>query len=115
MQAIVAVNLRRRLAARAFTLVELIIVLAIASILLLIGAPALSEFIADQRVRTAGSDIMAEMAFARAKALETSRRVYVQRTGVRWSDGWRIFVDIDRDENYDVGEELKVFNGFPAG
>ena len=98
-----------------FTLIELIIVLLIAAVLTTIGIPLLSEFVADQRVRTTASDIVGEIAFARAKAIEQSRRVYIERTGVTWNNGWRIYTDLNSDNNYDVGEELKVFDGFPAG
>lgn len=99
-----------------FTLIELITVVAIVAILVGIGVPSLSEFLADQRVRTAASDIMGDIAYARAKAVENSRRVYLQRTGATWSGGWRIFVDLNDNANNDGGEEqLKTFNGFPAG
>jgi len=100
---------------RGFTLVELMIVLTIAGILMVVGAPALSDFVADQRVRTVTSDIAAEIAFARVKAIEQSRRVFMERTGADWKDGWRIYADLNNDGNYDAGEELKVFDGFPAG
>jgi prepilin-type N-terminal cleavage/methylation domain-containing protein len=102
--------------ARGFTLIELMIVLVIAAVLLMIGTPMLSEFVADQRVRTVSSDIMADIAFARAKALENSRRVYLERTGATWTGGWHIFVDVNNDTVFNAGdEELKVFSGFPAG
>ena len=102
-------------AVRGFTLIELITVLLIAAILAAVGVPMLSDFVADQRVRTTASDIAAEFAFARAKALEQSRRVFMERTGVSWNDGWRIYADLNNSGTFDAGEELKVFNGFPAG
>ena len=46
--------------ARGFTLVELMIVVTIAGILMLVGAPALSDFVADQRVRTVTAGIVPE-------------------------------------------------------
>jgi type IV fimbrial biogenesis protein FimT len=98
-----------------FTLIELIIVLAIAAILATVGLPMLTEFVADQRVRTVASDLTGDIAFARAKAIEASRRVFIAKTGALWSNGWRIFVDLDNDGVYDAGEEVKVSNGFPAG
>ncbi len=104
-----------RAAARGFTLIELMIVMLIAAVLIAVGAPALGEFVADQRVRTAASDIAGEIAYARAKAIENSRRVFFQRTGATWAAGWRIFVDLNNNSAFDAGEELKVFNGFPPG
>ena len=98
-----------------FTLIELATVMLIVAVLATIGVPMLSEFVADQRVRTTASDIVAEMAFARSKAVEQSRRVYMERTGLLWNNGWRIYVDLNNNGAYNAGEELKVFNGFPTG
>jgi len=101
--------------ARGFTLIELLTVVVIVAILLTIGVPAMSEFVAQQRVRTAASDIASEMAFARAKAIETSRRVYIEKLGVTWINGWRIYADLNDNGAYDPGEELKQFDGFAPG
>jgi len=101
--------------ARGFTLIELMMVVMIVAILLVIGVPAMSEFVAAQRVRTAASDIAAEMAFARAKAIETSRRVYIEKLGPTWLNGWRIYADLNDNGAYDAGEELKEFDGFAPG
>lgn len=97
---------------RGFTLIELMVVLLIAAILVLVGAPELSDFLADQRVRTTTSDLVSEIAFARAKAIEQSRRVYLNRTGASWSNGWRVYVDLNNSTTFDAGEELKRFDGF---
>lgn len=115
MHAFVTSTMRRRHSARGFTLIELMTVLVIAAIVITIGLPDMREFVADQRVRTVTSDIIAEISFARAKAIEHSRRVYIQRTGAGWNNGWRIYVDLNNSTTYDAGEELKVFDGFPPG
>jgi len=94
-----------------FTLIEVMTVIMVAAILLVIGVPSLTDFLADQHVRATTSDIVAEFAFARAKAIETSRRVYIEKTGVNWKDGWRIFVDLNDNSAYDAGEEVKHFDG----
>jgi type IV fimbrial biogenesis protein FimT len=44
-------------AARGFTLTEMMIVVTILAIMLVIGVPALGEFIAGQRVRATVSDL----------------------------------------------------------
>lgn len=94
-----------------FTLIELMIVVAIAGVLITLGAPALSNFLADQRVRTTTSDIMAEIALTRARALETSRLVSMHRNGATWNQGWSIIVNRAPDPD----EVVKKFDGFPPG
>lgn len=93
------------------------VVVTIMAIMLVIGVPAMSEFVADQRVRTVASDITADIALARAKAIETSRRVYLQKLGGAWNNGWRLYADTNDNAAYDVGidTELKRFDGFTAG
>ena len=104
-----------REATRGFTLIELMIVLLIAAILIAVGAPALGEFMADQGVRTTASDVVGDIAFARAKAIESSRRVNLEKTGVLWREGWRIYIDQDNDRSFSAGDtELKRFDGFSA-
>jgi prepilin-type N-terminal cleavage/methylation domain-containing protein len=104
-----------QLRSRGFTLIEVIIVMVIVAILIGMGVPLMTEFVADQRVRTAASDIAGEIAFARATAIETSRRVYIERTGALWNNGWRTYADLNNNGSYDAGEEIKIFNGFSAG
>lgn len=106
-----------RARARGFTLIELMIVLTIGAILIAVGLPSMTDFVAEQRVRTAASDIASEIMFARAKAVEQSRRVIIQRLGANWDAGWRIYVDVNNDGGYQAGTdiELKQFNGFGTG
>ena len=89
----------------------------IIALLLVIGVPAMGEFVADQRVRTVASDITSEIALARAKAIETSRRVYMEKLGVNWNNGWRLYADNNDNGVYDAGVdlELKRFEGFSSG
>jgi prepilin-type N-terminal cleavage/methylation domain-containing protein len=94
-----------------FTLIELIVTVAIMGVVLTVGVPALSGFIASQRVRTAVSDTAADLAFARAEAIKESRQAIIERlagaTGT-WKDGWRICVDLDRNGSCSNGEDRKV-------
>jgi prepilin-type N-terminal cleavage/methylation domain-containing protein len=105
-----------RRAACGFTLIELMSVAAIAAILITVAAPPLNEFVAEQRVRSTASDIAAEIVFARAKAIENNRRAHLEKTGALWRNGWRVYVDLNRNGGLDAGEELKRFDGFaPTG
>ena len=78
-----------------FTLIEVMVVIAIAGILAALAIPNFSDMIAEQKVRSAASDIVGDLAFARMEAIKQQRRVVVEKTGATWKDGWRIFVDND--------------------
>jgi type II secretion system protein H len=93
-----------------FTLVELMITLVIMAIVITVGLPSFNDFVASQRVRTAASDLAADMAFARAEAIKESRPVVVEPIAGPgdWRRGWRIWVDIDGDRLLGANETRKI-------
>ena len=94
---------RPRRVKHGFTLLELMIVLLIVAIMTTIALPPMTEFVADQRVRTTASDMVSEIAFARAKAVETSRRVIMQSlVSTGWHQGWRTYADVNGNGTYEA-------------
>lgn len=83
------------------TLIELIIVLAIASIIALIGAPSLSKIVKDSRLRLAANSLQNSFALARSTSVARSSNVTICKssdgtscaTTGDWSQGWMIFED----------------------
>ncbi|UPQ83461.1 GspH/FimT family pseudopilin [Pseudomonas knackmussii] len=74
-----------------FTLIELMITLAVLAIVLGIAMPAISDFAIKQRVSSKTNEMMLSLAFARSEALKLNRDVRVMpSTGsaAGWSDGW---------------------------
>ena len=63
-----------------FTLIELMIGIAILGILLVIAVPSFSRLLAEQRLRTASSELRNTLALARAEAVK--RNASVKSTGV---------------------------------
>jgi len=100
-----------------FTLVELMTVMAVAAILMVIGIPQLEDFMADQHVRTVTSDLAADIALARVKAVEAAHRAHIQMTpGPNWTNGWRVYVDLNDSDGYvanvnGFAEQVKEFDG----
>ena len=78
---------------RGFTLVELIVVLAVMSMLLAMAAPALRPLMTAQRVRAAVFDFRADLVLARSEAVKRNARVQVMPDAAGWTQGWSITVE----------------------
>lgn len=86
------------------TIVEVMIVLAIAGILAAIGVPGFVDLIRTKNLVAAASDLKSDLTFARSEAVKRNRRVLVCPAGTAantcgtstdWSVGWLVCVDSD--------------------
>lgn len=112
------------------TLIELIIVLAIASIIALIGAPSLSKIVKDSRLRLAANSLQNSFALARSTSVARSSNVTICKssdgtscaTTGDWSQGWMIFEDTgtigdssdDTTTDEDGDQRVRVQQAFDA-
>lgn len=85
---------------RGFTLVELMITLAVSSILLGIAVPSFQSLIINNRISTQTNDLVAELAMARSEAVKRGAKVSLctssngtSCTSSAWSAGRIIFTD----------------------
>lgn len=92
-----------------FTLIELMVTLAIALILLTLAAPSLQTLLANQRLSASASSFMSTVMQARSTALQYNQRVIAQpldgssSNAGTWSSGWRVYRDIDKNSTFDDG------------
>ena len=97
-----------------FSLSELLIALAVASILLGIGVPAFSGFANDMRLTSFSNALHAEITLARSEAVRRGRRVTLCtsddgqtcKAGVGWNAQWLMFVDDNGNAQLDGNEEV---------
>ena len=85
-----------------FTLVELVVTMAIVAIVITIGVPSYRDTIANQVSVTSANELVTTMNLARSHALKSGKHVTVCRsidgstcnvsTG-DWSDGWIVFTN----------------------
>ena len=105
-----------------FTLLELIVTLAVASIVLGVGAPALSAFTARMQATTAVGDMSASLALARIEAVSHGRIAILCPSndgghcsgGRDWSSGWLVYLDTDGDGEPGDGEILRHVDSLPG-
>jgi type IV fimbrial biogenesis protein FimT len=81
-----------------FTLIEVMITIAIAAILLGVAIPSFSEIIASNRLTTNVNELVTALNLARSEAIKRGQQVTVRRKGNisgAWESGWDVFVDKD--------------------
>jgi len=96
-----------------FTLVEMMVTIAILAILMGIAAPAVTDFAIKQRVSSQANEMMLSLAFARSEAVKLNQDVRViprTSTANGWSDGWCVGpANIGSDCNH--ADVIRVFTG----
>lgn len=98
---------------KGFTLIEMMVVLAVAAILLGIGVPSFRSLIENQRMTAVTNDFFAAINLARSEAIKRGTRVDLVPAGADgdWSEGWIVFVDADDDQRPDAGEQIIYTHG----
>jgi type IV fimbrial biogenesis protein FimT len=102
---------------RAFSLVELAAVLAIAAVLTSVALPDLRQMIRSHRLKAAVGDLFGAIDLARSLAIARGRKVLLvpaDAATLDWSGGWLVFVDEDGDRRPGAAEEVILRHG-PAG
>jgi len=103
---------RKRSYTAGFTLIELMVTIVIIGIVALIGIPAFSDFILNNRIRGQTSDFVVQLTHARSEAMRTATRVTVCPgtaggcSGSNWENGWVVFVDANANAAVDSGETV---------
>lgn len=96
-----------------FTLIELMIAVALSAVLLSMAVPAMNTFVSNSRQTGAMNDFLASMHMARSTAITMNTRVTVCPSAngdsceaVPWDQGWIVFTDDDSDQSVDAGETI---------
>ena len=97
-----------------FTLVELMMTLAVAAVLAMIGAPALGNLLARVRASSAEARIAGTLRHARTAAVMENTRIIVCpsddgrhcRPGYDWQHGWIVAPDADGNDQPDAGRQV---------
>lgn len=99
--------------AAGFSLMEAMIVLAVASLLLCIAVPACASLLARSRAAATRAALLSSLTQAIRHAAVAGTEVVLCpakeqdcRNSRDWSGGWIVYADIDGDRRHDAGETL---------
>lgn len=107
-------SLRSFPGAGGFSLMELVIVLAIGAFLVAMAVPAYRGQIDNSRLSAAASDFLSSMMLAKAESIGRTDNITLCISNVNadncltsggWEQGWLIFIDLDGDGEFDVGDD----------
>ncbi len=106
---------------RGYNLLELMITLTIAAMILGIGIPSFTQFLATNRMAAAANDMVTSIHTARTEAVKR-RQAVTLCTSSNWADaapgcdlasgtGWIVFIDLNSNGGVDAGEEVVLTHG----
>ncbi|MBA2408604.1 MAG: GspH/FimT family pseudopilin [Gammaproteobacteria bacterium] len=108
-----------------FTLVELVVALAVAAILLTIAIPSFQTLIQSNRMAANANEFIAALNLARSEAIKRGVAVTLCKDGgsasacnnaANWEAGWIVFSDLNGDGVVDAGDEvLRVYPALDSG
>lgn len=93
-----------------FTLIEMLVTVAIAGILLAISTPYFTEIITNNKTQSYSSELSMALFLAQNEAIKRGVQVTVKPnatgTGYKWQGGWTIFSDNNGNGTQDGTDEL---------
>lgn len=98
--------------ARGFTLIELMVAIAVAAIVLAIGLPSFQSSLRSNRVATTTNELLTSLALARSEAIRSTRSGSVcpsadgATCGTDWTKGWLVFADRNSNGTLDADETV---------
>lgn len=107
--------------ARGFTLIEMLVTMAVLAILVSLAAPSFKRTIQSNNMSNAVNTFMSDMRYARSEAIRRGGQVILCRTddpeaaapscaataggtGKGWATGWIVFQDVDGNGNWSAGD-----------
>lgn len=93
-----------------FTLIELMVTLALLAILMAVAVPSLTTFQRNAQLTSFSNTMLASMNAARGEAMKRGRHAMMVPAGdgTNWSNGWVVFVDVDRSYTYEAANDVTI-------
>jgi len=92
-----------------FTLIELIVTIALVAILMAVAVPSMVTFQRNSELTSFSNTMLASINAARGEAMKRGRSAMMTPAdGTNWSSGWIVFVDMDGGETYSATTDLTL-------
>ncbi|MDP1528868.1 GspH/FimT family pseudopilin [Rhodoferax sp.] len=106
--------MKKRFASAGFTLIELMVVVALAALLQSLALPAFRGFVNSMRLTVAVNSLFTSLLLARSEAIKRNGRAVVCKTVTGetcvttggWQQGWIVFHDANNNARRDAGEVI---------
>ncbi|MBL0626936.1 type IVa pilus pseudopilin TppE [Aeromonas jandaei] len=103
-----------------FSLIELMVTIALVSILLTVGVPSFGSILRSMTLTTQANNFVASINFARSEAIRRNSVVILSAaasnlTQNHWESGWQVWIDSNGNGTLDNGELLRLFPDIGAG
>ena len=99
-----------------FTLIELMITLAVAAVLGMVAVPSLMQFQRNAQLSDATGNFISAANAARANAMKRGMNTYlIPATGTDWSSGWLVYTDTNWNQIYDAATDEVVLRHEGSG
>jgi type IV fimbrial biogenesis protein FimT len=101
---------------RGFTLIELLMTLVVAATLAMVAVPTVQTFLRNNELTAASTALLTAINTARSEAMKSGRNAMVVPVdnGTDWSQGWVVFVDNNRSQNYTSGTDTLIAQQGPV-
>ena len=98
-----------------FTLIELMVTVALVGVVAAFAIPSFTTMIANSRLVSTSNDIVGALNYARSEAVKAGRRVIVNPTdGASWANGISVWIDSNSNGSMQDSEELRRTSRAPG-
>lgn len=108
-------HLRKPRTQRGFTIIELMVSVAVLAIAMAIAIPSFQELMANQRVKAAADALATSVMYARTEAIKRNASTRLVRSGSEWGGGWSVIIKSDGVSLRNVKPTGAVISGLGDG